>query len=237
MIKLIGFDLDNTLWPVKPVILHAEAELQKHLSALSPAIPYSGAHLTAYRTEILEKNPDFAFRLTDLRRALLVKIAMDVPAHRSNAEAVAEAAMTVFLKARNAVSFYPGAEEALQTLSQDFALCALTNGNASVDQLSIGPLFKFALTAEQVGAPKPQPDLFLAALDRFGCRPEEMIYVGDDPLLDVTAAASLGIFTIWLSTPEKVSTQASTPATEIIYDLSELEKTVTRINDRSGRPL
>jgi len=88
-----------------------------------------------------------------------------------------------------------------------------------------------------VGAPKPQPDLFLAALDRFGCRPEEMIYVGDDPLLDVTAAASLGIFTIWLSTPETVSTQASTPATEIIYDLSVLEKAVTRINDRSGRPL
>lgn len=39
MIKLIGFDLDNTLWPVKPVILYAESELQKHLGGLSPAIP------------------------------------------------------------------------------------------------------------------------------------------------------------------------------------------------------
>jgi FMN phosphatase YigB (HAD superfamily) len=27
MIKLIGFDLDNTLWPVKPAILKAEAAL------------------------------------------------------------------------------------------------------------------------------------------------------------------------------------------------------------------
>ncbi len=236
MIKLIGFDLDNTLWPVKPVILYAESELQKHLGGLSPAIPYSGAHLSTYRSEILKENPDFAFRRTDLRRAMLVKIAMEVPAHRAHAEAVADTAMAVFLKARNAVAYYPGAEAALQELSENYALCALTNGNASVEQLSIGPLFSFALTAEQVGAPKPKPDIFVAALDHFGCKPEEMIYVGDDPLLDITASASLGIFTIWLSDRGTVSAESATPATEIIYDLSDLTAAVKRINERFGMP-
>ena len=38
MIKVIGFDLDNTLWPVKPAILYAEQQLKNHLAALEPGI-------------------------------------------------------------------------------------------------------------------------------------------------------------------------------------------------------
>jgi FMN phosphatase YigB (HAD superfamily) len=39
----------------------------------------------------------------------------------------------------------------------------------------------------------------LAALEREQLSPEAMIYVGDDPELDVDAAAKLGIHTIWVN--------------------------------------
>ena len=39
----------------------------------------------------------------------------------------------------------------------------------------------------------------MAALEREQLSPEAMIYVGDDPELDVDAAAKLGIHTIWVN--------------------------------------
>ena len=55
-----------------------------------------------------------------------------------------------------------------------------------------------------------------------------MIYVGDDPLLDIDAAARLGIRTIWKSNPKKQSDLISAPD-ERIQQLSELPDAVKKI--------
>lgn len=232
MIKVIGFDLDNTLWPVKPAILHAEQQLKIHLAAVAPGIDYPPDDIQDLRDTVLAEHPDYSFRLTDLRRAILHRLVQREPKHHDQAEDVVDRAMKVFLKARNHVTLYSGAEAALRTLSQTYALCTLTNGNADVGQLSIGGFFQLKLSAEDVGAPKPKPDLFLAALAHFQCQPKEMVYVGDDPILDVDAASKLGIHTIWKTTIDARSAADVVPASEIIVDLTALPSAIARINDR-----
>ncbi len=232
MIKVIGFDLDNTLWPVKPAILYAEQQLKNHLAALDPGIHYPPDDIQSLRDAVLAAHPDYSFRLTDLRRAILQRLVQRQPEHHRQAQDIVETAMQVFLKARNHVTLYSGAEEALRALSQAYALCTLTNGNADVGQLPIGGFFQLTLSAEDVGAPKPKPDLFLAALAHFQCQPAEMVYVGDDPILDVAAASSLGIHTVWKTTVEAKLAADTVPASETIVDLTALPTAIERINAR-----
>ena len=232
MIKVIGFDLDNTLWPVKPAILYAEQQLKNHFAALNPGIDYPPEDIQGLRDLVLAEHPDYSFRLTDLRRAILHRLVQREPGHHDQSEDIVDRAMRVFLKARNHVTLYPGAEAALGALSQTYALCTLTNGNADVGQLPIGGFFQLKLSAEEVGAPKPKPDLFLAALAHFQCQPEEMVYVGDDPILDVAAASNLGIHTVWKTTIDARSAAEAVPASEIIVDLTALPNAIERINTR-----
>jgi len=48
------------------------------------------------------------------------------------------------------------------------------------------------VTSRDVARPKPHPDVLLKALERFGARPEEALYVGDAEL-DREAARAAGV--------------------------------------------
>ena len=103
MIKLIGFDLDNTLWPVKPAIIHAEQHLSDFLQGLHQDVRYPHPDTMAYRKALIEADPSLAFRLTAFRRALLINMLSDVPGLQNQAETLAKQAMSLFLDARSQV--------------------------------------------------------------------------------------------------------------------------------------
>ena len=75
-------------------------------------------------------------------------------------------AIEIFLAARNDIELFDGAQRLPSGLWQEplYVLGALTNGNADINRLGLGHVFDFAFSAEQVGAPKPAPQLFNAAL-------------------------------------------------------------------------
>jgi putative hydrolase of the HAD superfamily len=60
-------------------------------------------------------------------------------------------------------------------------------------RLGIGPYLDFAITSEEVGAGKPHPDIFLAALKRAAVEAGEALHVGDQYSIDVAGARSAGI--------------------------------------------
>lgn len=228
MIKVIGFDLDDTLWAVKPVIIGAEAALKAYLKDCLPSVDFGQERLLTIRKQLLEEDPSLSFKLTVFRQTLLSRTMTDSGLKEDRAQQLAAAAMAVFLQARNQVTFYPGTFAALDELASDYILCALTNGNADIKKLGLDHLFEFSLSAEQVGAAKPDPALFEAALKQTHTEAHEMIYVGDDPLLDIDAAARLGIRTIWKSNPKKQSDLVTKPDAQI-QQLSELPAAVAKI--------
>ena len=229
MIKLIGFDLDNTLWPVKPAIIHAEQCLSDFLQSLHQDVRYPHPDTKAYRKALIEADPSLAFRLTAFRRALLINVLSDVPGLQNQAETLANQAMSLFLDARSQVQPYQSADRVLTTLSARFSLCALTNGNADLSKIALGRHFAFTRSAEDMGAPKPEPALFLEALKIAKCQPSEMIYVGDDPALDVEAARSLGIFTVWFQSPDAKKPEVEPDYHATIHELDELPTAIERI--------
>lgn len=80
---------------------------------------------------------------------------------------------------------------------QSLTLGVLSNINRDMDALSrelgLEIYLDFTVTSGQVGAGKPHPPIFLAALERAGVEPHEALHVGDSYSSDVLGARGVGI--------------------------------------------
>lgn len=228
MIDVIGFDLDDTLWAVAPVIIRAEQKLNTWLTEAAPTLQYDVVSMRQLRHEILASQPALAQQITELRRQVIL-----AALQRSNiddANSVADNAMEVFLAARNEIEFFDGALEVLRKLAIDHRLGALSNGNADIHRIGLSHLFEFAFSAEDVGKPKPDPALFIKALEHTRVDPQRMVYVGDDPELDVDAANRVGLKTVWLDHGKKSAGLSQPDIT--IYNIKELPEAIASLKSR-----
>jgi len=230
MIRVIAFDLDDTLWDVGPVITRAESILANWLEKEVPGYSHEPSKLMPISEKLLSEDPTLSHRLTVFRQRLIERSLLSLLDERS-AASHAEAAMEVFLAARNEVNFFDGARDTLRNIAQSFQLGAITNGNADIYRVGLNDCFSFAFSAEQVGAPKPAPDLFHAALAHTGCEPSQMVYVGDDPIKDVDAANEVGLHTIWLRSKARAIKGESNPD-ETIDDIRALPDAIRNLLDR-----
>jgi 2-haloalkanoic acid dehalogenase type II len=58
---------------------------------------------------------------------------------------------------------------------------------------------EFAVVSEDVGAYKPDPRVFRAALERLGLEPDEVLHVGDSDVDDVKGAKAAGLRVAWVN--------------------------------------
>ncbi len=227
-IRVVGFDLDDTLWEVEPVILRAEQALAGWFREAVPSFRYDRVHLRRIRDQVLETEPHLSGRLTELRRRILIG-ALEETSPDLKATTIADDAMKVFLEHRHRIEPYPGVAETLAELSRQYTLAALTNGNANIHRTDIGHHFDFSFSAEEIGAPKPHAALFEAALSHAGVEASEMVYVGDDPKLDIDAANRAGLKTIWIRRDLRQG-EGETRPNETISQVTELPGALARLN-------
>ena len=226
--KVVAFDLDDTLWHVHPVIVRAEQVLRGWLQDTLPNFSYNPELMRSLRDEALKEDASLGHRLTELRRLTIERALASYLNQTEDAEQLSREAMEVFLVARNQVEFFEGALEVIANIANAYQLGALTNGNADIHRLGLGEHFSFAFSAEQVGAPKPAPDLFHRALEHTGCDPHEMLYVGDDPIKDVDAANRVGLGTIWVRGSAKPE-PGETAADAVIDDIRQLPEAIRKL--------
>jgi putative hydrolase of the HAD superfamily len=201
-IRLITFDLDDTLWDMKPVLIAAEREVYRWLEQRCPALTtrYTIRELTQLRWQLAGEMDDLRHQISELRRATLAAVMEQAGLDSKSARQLSEQAFEVFLAARHQIELYEHAEECLQVLAADYTLGALTNGNADVFKLAIGRHFDFAYSAEQLNTSKPDPEHFTRALQHDDqASPWQAIHIGDDPEKDIAAAQRLGWHTIWVN--------------------------------------
>lgn len=196
-IAAISLDLDDTLWPFTPAVLRAEQTLHDWLLAQAPRTSQlltSPQVLGDLRVQFAADRPDLSHSLRELRLGS-IRLALE----RSGEDAaLAEAAYEVFFAARQRVDFFEDAFPALEWLSARFPLVALSNGNASLHVTGGAHFFKAALNPESAGCAKPSAEIFRAAAAAVGCRPAQMLHVGDDADLDVVGAIAAGFQAAWL---------------------------------------
>lgn len=226
-IKVIAFDLDDTLWDSKPVLIRAEQCLDEWFTTHVPDLQYTVADMRNLRSLILHDNPELAHYITELRRQVIEKAMQLSGFGHTESKALSQEAMEVFMAARNKINLPQETVGIIRALSGEFTLGSLTNGNANIHSLGLSPWFSFAFAAEDVGASKPALDLFYTALRHTDCRPPEMVYVGDDPLLDIDPANAVGLRTVRLQNPRRAE-PGDTEPDEIIARITELPDIIER---------
>lgn len=195
--RLIVVDLDDTLWPCAPVIRKAEEALWAWLAPRAPRLRacHDLATLRAQRIAYAREHSAVAHDITRLRREALAE------ALRASGDdpALARPAVDAFVTARQRVEPYPDVPAVLARWRERYRLIAVSNGNADVEHTPLRGLFHAALNAADVGAMRPDPALFRAAVERAGVAPAAALHVGDDPVNDVAAARAFGLHTAWVN--------------------------------------
>lgn len=193
-VKAVSFDLDDTLWPVQPILIAAEAELysvlQNEFSAISDALDPDA--LREKRMDFFRARPEMHHDLTRLRKAFF-----DALLKEYGYATGADALLDMFLGLRNNVSPYPGCEAFLADLAGRFPLVACTNGNADVFKTPLAPYFSASVRSEEAGAAKPAAAIFKMTCEAVSVRAPELAHVGDNTVTDVMGSQQFGCHGIW----------------------------------------
>ncbi|OAB36683.1 L-2-haloalkanoic acid dehalogenase [Paenibacillus macquariensis subsp. defensor] len=110
----------------------------------------------------------------------------------------------------------------------------ITNGyeqfqDNNIQALNISHYFEVILISEREGIRKPDPEIFLRAMNKLGVKPEESIYVGDHPNNDIEASLKVGMRSIWKK--DELSNQP-VDSTWTIKELSEIRDIVASLGNQ-----
>lgn len=198
-IKLISFDLDDTLWDNHRVLARAEAEVESVFRTYCPEVleKYSMAEIAAHRQSLMQQ-PQWQHQISAVRlHSYQQLLAEFMPAEQ--ALGVAGRAFYRFMQLRNCVNLFDDCEKLLASLSQCYPLVALTNGNVDLEAVGLSQYFSGFYSAEMLNSSKPAAAHFAAALKQFGCLPAEVLHIGDHPRDDIWAAQQQGFQTLWFN--------------------------------------
>jgi FMN hydrolase / 5-amino-6-(5-phospho-D-ribitylamino)uracil phosphatase len=219
-VRAICFDLDNTLWDVWPVIMRAEQKMYDFLAQRYPRVvaKMTIEMMRAAREQTAAAHPQMRHDFTFLRKQTLREHAREF----GYAEAMVEEAFDAFIQARNEVDLYTDVLPALEQLRTRYRLFTASNGNADLDQIGIAHFFERTIAARQVGALKPDPAIFHKVIEGTDLQAHEVVYVGDDPLLDVVGARGAGMQAIWIDRQGSEWPPEIAPAAHTVRSLTEL---------------
>ena len=219
-VRGICFDLDNTFWDVMPVIVRAEAAMYDFLALKYPRVTAAMTveMLRKARQETAQAYPKMAHDFTFLRRQTLADHAREF----GYAEAMADEAFEAFNQVRNEVVLYEDVLPGLERLKQRFRLFTASNGNADLERIGLAHFFERSLSARQVGALKPDPILFHKVIEGTGLEPQQVVYVGDDPALDVVGARAAGMLPVWINREQAQWPAEFGPTVHTVRTLDEL---------------
>lgn len=216
-VRAITLDLDDTIWPIAPVIVRAEAALGEWLERHAPrtAARWPLDARRALRDAVAAEHPHLAHDFTRQRMISLERMF----AAAGDDPALAAPAFDAFFAARCEVEHYADSLGALNRLAARVPLAALTNGNADLQRIGLMHVFRFQLGARDHGAAKPEPSIFHAACERLGCVPGEVLHVGDDIEMDVVGAHRAGLRSCWINRDDGCAAAREWPRDDVRPDL------------------
>jgi putative hydrolase of the HAD superfamily len=103
-----------------------------------------------------------------------------------------------FIGAEDLLAHSPGCTAVLDALKSSYRLGVITNGPAEAqrhkfEHAGLEDYFEVFLPSGEIGIHKPDPEIFLVALERMDLAPHEAVFIGDHLDLDVIGAQRAGM--------------------------------------------
>jgi len=120
-------------------------------------------------------------------------------------------------------------DDVLSTLKilkeRKFILGLLTNLDKDMNpicrELGLEPYLDFVVTSAEAGVDKPEPPIFLTALQRAGVNASEAVHVGDQYKLDIIGARGVGIAPILIDRYDLYPEVSDCPRIHRLTELAE----------------
>ena len=92
---------------------------------------------------------------------------------------------------------YPEVPGVLEQLQPRFQLAVISNFDGRLrlilERLGISKFFRHVFISSELGADKPDPEIYQRALQLIDLKPNEVVHIGDDPERDWEAASAAGL--------------------------------------------
>jgi putative hydrolase of the HAD superfamily len=156
------------------------------------------AEIRYYRSHMNEGRDERT--VTELRRRCAAELRAELP----DLPAVGEQALTDALLASLEFTVFDDARESLLAAREHgLRVVAVSNWDASLPQVlgrvGLADALDGVVSSAAVGAAKPDPAIFEAALTVVGAAPGEALHIGDSLEEDVAGARAAGIAAVWLN--------------------------------------
>jgi len=226
-VKTIFFDLDNTLFDHNAAERAAHRILfQRYRRRLPPEVDFE-RWLHTYSEENLrlwKQMSQGVVSPSDLRVQRFTHTLRRLGGSALLAEELAVEYVAIYSSQKFTC---PNVVPALEYLGGRYELGILSNGFAEIQGdklalLGISDYFRYVIYSDSVGAMKPQPEIFDAALAACGHRPAELVYVGDSYEDDVLGAKRAGWHAIFYNPTRHVIEDGIADAE--VADLFELKE-------------
>ena len=141
-ISALTFDLDDTLYDNRPVILRTEREALTFVQNYHPALrSFQNEDLQRLRQAVREAEPEIYHDVTRWRFRSIEQAMLDAGLSAEEASAGAHAAMINFAKWRSRIDVPQQTHDTLKQLAKKWPLVAITNGNAQPELFGLGHYF------------------------------------------------------------------------------------------------
>lgn len=203
--EFVYFDLDDTLLNHRQAQMKALQDVHNHFSLFNGLETddmvevyhkINGEQWELYNagkidSDLLQHNR-FALTLSEL------------DLDENMADAMGEYYLQVY---QNYWQWVDGAEEAFNAIRDKYKVGILTNGFIEIqekkfEQFDLYNLASELVISEEVGALKPNPEIFEYATNLAGCHPEEILYIGDSYQSDITGGHNFGWKVAWFTNSE-----------------------------------
>lgn len=221
MIKLIAFDLDDTLWANGSLLDKAEDSWYQWLAINAPKIVacFSPLQLKQLRHKLVQPQLPYGEQVTHIRYQCALIAAQRAGYNIDDSIVIAKIATEAFIAFRSSATPALEVEQHLSYLSNKCELVAITNGNTDIAQTPLQPYFGLCLHAEQFSAAKPDPRMLKWCEQHFNVTASECLMVGDSMKYDGGAAALSG----WHFTQVYINEQeANQPLAPVISKIQHL---------------
>lgn len=199
-IKAMTFDLDDTLYDNRPVILRLESEVYQWIARHYPKCQLiTKDDWLTFKYLARVNNPNLASDVTLLRRAQLALGLAHVGYDEADIPGIIDKIMEQVLHWRHQIDIPDETHQVLSQLSKRMPLVAITNGNVYPERIGLEQYFSLVLKAGPDGEAKPHREMFDKAVSFLGLKPSEILHVGDHPVSDVLGAKENGFVACWFN--------------------------------------
>lgn len=127
----------------------------------------------------------------------------------------------------SSLALYDDVLPALNDMRTRHLLGVITNGPTEVQEeqlrvTDVAGYFRHVLISEEVGFAKPHPEIFRRALALTEVMPEEALFVGDTPEIDIAGAQGVEMHTAWINRKNRPWPKHLAPPSYELLSLQQL---------------